>query len=257
MKGSNFPDKDSTYWGGNDGSTSMPYQSDYYKEERDYGKEDWEGGENPCVMAGGEYTGSPSTNNGPGASNDADVCNHVAGGPTGWKLRVYDPIIHEEGHFRIPTEEHQVTQQANGTVEATTDPSWTSYNSYHSHHYDGHDYYDEDTIGPGSYMWHHLDGDGSNYKYSEEEWEDLPPLNAVEDQANIANPESKTFTTPYDSSALQLSEESPPAKWVELQDCTGAAGEVVLMEGLENASSATCRTATDNQVKAVGGNHTP
>ena len=37
--GSAFPDKDSTYWGG---STSNPSQDEYYKEEREYGREDWE-----------------------------------------------------------------------------------------------------------------------------------------------------------------------------------------------------------------------
>ena len=56
-------------------------------------------------------------------------------------------------------------------------------------------------------MWHHLDTTGGGYQYSEEEWADLPDLEAVEDVANIANPESKMFTTPYDSSAVQLGDD--------------------------------------------------
>ena len=47
------------------------------------------------------------------------------------RLPIYDPVMHEEGSmeeydayyrplsWRIPSHEHQVTQQANGTVEAT------------------------------------------------------------------------------------------------------------------------------------------
>ena len=91
---------------------------------------------------------------------------------------------------RIPTEEHQVTQQANGTVEAgyIIPDDQTS-----PHLYSHQDYGDSVTNRVSTDQWNHLTGGG--FLYSEEEWEDLPPLVADEAVQDTINYNAKTY--PY------------------------------------------------------------
>jgi hypothetical protein len=140
------------------------------------------------------------------------------------RLPIYDPVMHEEGSgeeydaymrpmsWRIPSHEHQVTQQANGTVEATFEIP-------------------ESPNGD----WQSLTGGG--FMYSEEEWEDLPPIDPVEAWADTVNYNEKVYPySAYDNTTfVQIgdninvaAQKSTGKRWVELPDCDGSADEIPL-----------------------------
>ena len=68
-------------------------------------------------------------------------------------------------------------------------------------------------------------------KASGTQWEALDESQIVQIYQNVDDPE--------DISVIQFT--AAPKGWVELPDCTGATGEVVLAFDKANASSATCK----------------
>jgi hypothetical protein len=180
------------------------------------------------------------------------------------KLNIYDPIIREEGATndsgwptrytagRIPSHEHQVTQQAPGHWE------------------DGNTEHPEQQLGTveATYSinvngtepvgdWQHLTGGG--FKYSEEEWEDLPDL--VAHNGTAAPGVNDNAKAGPDYSVLQLEDDvlaQTEKRWVELPDCDGSTDEIPLTHnhewagvdhnqdggspGQPNGTVATCKT---------------
>jgi hypothetical protein len=150
---------------------------------------------------------------------------------------IYDPVMHEEGYWRIPSHEHQVTQQQNGTVEATFEI-------------------------PDSPNGDFQALTGSGFKYSEEEWEDLLPLSPVTAEASTVNYYEKVYPySAYDNSTLVQFVDDVPEIVAEalhaqtnpaLPDCTGDPDEVPLetdhtalgvehMSALTPSTVATCK----------------
>jgi hypothetical protein len=144
------------------------------------------------------------------------------------KSQIYDPVW--KTSTVIPDHEHQVSQLQNGKINAT-----------------------DQTTGPaGDFYtnWKYTNGQSQPYQEAGNSWSNEGP--GGNNSTTAATSPTNYGPNPTPAVLLQFldvptndeivpTENSDENKWVELPDCTGAAGEVPLFLNHENATSATCK----------------